>query len=159
MTMVLEINLNARLALSQIYAFSQIDLRQWSERFSQATPMLLFSSVTKFNCDHKFPVKRKKKKRSKKRSQSMSISPTPKNRSRSRSSSRHSPSDSSRSLSPLSLRSASPNTRSPGWSSKQSKKSKILSESKKIFIIMTVPQIKFHPHEAHHTHHLPNQRL
>ena len=82
----------------------------------------------------------------------MSISPTPKNRSRSRSSSRHSPSDSSRSLSPLSLRSASPNTRSPGWSSKQSKKSNILIESKKIFIIMTVPQIKFHPHEAHHTH-------
>ena len=79
------------------------------------------------------PVKRKQKKQSRKRSWSMSVSPIPKNRSRSNSP--HSPSDSSRSSSPLSSRSASPKanslTRSPGWSSKQSKKSNILSESKK----------------------------
>ena len=79
------------------------------------------------------PVKRKQKKRSRKRSWSTSILPMPKNRSRSRSSSPHSPSDSSRSSSPLSSRSASlkanPLTRSSGWSSKQSKKSNILSES------------------------------
>ena len=66
----------------------------------------------------------------------MSISPIPKNRSRSRSNSPHSTSYSSRSSSSLSSRSASPKanplTRSPGWSSKQSKKSNILSESKKI---------------------------
>ena len=81
------------------------------------------------------PVNRKQRKRSRKRSWSMSISPIPKNRSRSRSSSPHSPSDSSRSSSPLSSGSASPKvntlTRSPGWSSKQSKKSNILSEPKK----------------------------
>ena len=66
----------------------------------------------------------------------MSISPIPKYRSRSRSSSPHSPTDSSRSSSLLSSRSASPKanrlTRSPGQSSKQSKKSNISSESIKL---------------------------